>query len=42
MSIADPHLMLAFEGTEVPDWLQNRLSELPPAGTETTSSSVSP
>lgn len=32
MSIADPHLMLAFEGTEVPDWLQNRLSESPPAG----------
>ena len=32
MSVADPHLMLAFEGTEVPDWLRNRLEESPPAG----------
>jgi len=32
MSVADPHLMLAFEGTEVPDWLAERLTESPPAG----------
>lgn len=32
MSTADPHLMLAFEGTEVPDWLEHRLKESPPAG----------
>jgi beta-N-acetylhexosaminidase len=32
MSVADPHLMLAFEGTEVPDWLRKRLAESPPAG----------
>ncbi|MGH8913206.1 MAG: glycoside hydrolase family 3 protein [Acidimicrobiia bacterium] len=32
MSVADPHLMLAFEGTEVPDWLRERLQESPPAG----------
>ena len=32
MSVADPHLMLAFEGTEVPDWLRHRLHESPPAG----------
>jgi beta-N-acetylhexosaminidase len=32
MSVADPHLMLAFEGTEVPDWLRQRLYESPPAG----------
>ncbi|HSK06402.1 MAG TPA: glycoside hydrolase family 3 protein [Acidimicrobiia bacterium] len=32
MSVADPHLMLAFEGTEVPDWLRDRLAESPPAG----------
>ncbi len=32
MSVADPHLMLAFEGTEVPDWLQKRLQESPAAG----------
>ncbi len=32
MSVADPHLMLAFEGTEVPDWLRQRLEESPPAG----------
>ncbi|HLF61946.1 MAG TPA: glycoside hydrolase family 3 N-terminal domain-containing protein [Acidimicrobiia bacterium] len=30
--IADPHLMLAFEGTEVPPWLADRLAEAPPAG----------
>jgi beta-N-acetylhexosaminidase len=32
MSVADPHLMLAFEGTEVPAWLAKRLRESPPAG----------
>lgn len=32
MSVADPHLMLAFEGTEVPDWLRERLRDSPPAG----------
>jgi beta-N-acetylhexosaminidase len=32
MSIADPHLMLAFEGTEIPEWLRRRLQESPPAG----------
>lgn len=32
MGVADPHLMLAFEGTDVPDWLQQRLREAPPAG----------
>jgi beta-N-acetylhexosaminidase len=32
MNPADPHLMLAFEGTEVPDWLRERLVESPPAG----------
>jgi beta-N-acetylhexosaminidase len=32
MSIADPHLMLAFEGTEMPVWLRHRLAESPPAG----------
>ncbi|MGH8871992.1 MAG: glycoside hydrolase family 3 protein [Acidimicrobiia bacterium] len=32
MSIADSHLMLAFEGTEVPDWLGERLRSSPPAG----------
>lgn len=32
MSVADPHLMLAFEGAEVPDWLKRRLEESPPAG----------
>ncbi|HYJ25298.1 MAG TPA: glycoside hydrolase family 3 N-terminal domain-containing protein [Acidimicrobiia bacterium] len=32
MSAADPHLMLAFEGTEVPDWLRQRLDDSPPAG----------
>jgi beta-N-acetylhexosaminidase len=31
-NVADPHLMLAFEGTEVPAWLSERLSESPPAG----------
>jgi beta-N-acetylhexosaminidase len=30
--IADPHLMLAFEGTEVPPWLTDRLGTSPPAG----------
>ncbi len=32
MSVADPHLMLAFEGTEIPEWLRERLGESPPAG----------
>lgn len=32
MSVADPHLMLAFDGTEVPDWLRSRLKESPTAG----------
>lgn len=32
MSVADAHLMLAFEGTEVPDWLRERLRDSPPAG----------
>jgi beta-N-acetylhexosaminidase len=32
MSVADPHLMLAFEGTEVPVWLRRQLEESPPAG----------
>jgi beta-N-acetylhexosaminidase len=32
MNVADPHLMLAFEGTEVPDWLRRRLEDSPPAG----------
>jgi len=32
MSVADPHMMLAFEGTEVPNWLRQRLEEAPPAG----------
>jgi beta-N-acetylhexosaminidase len=32
LSAADPHLMLAFDGTEVPDWLLKRLEESPPAG----------
>jgi len=32
MSVADAHLMLAFEGTEVPEWLRERLEESPPAG----------
>ena len=32
MSTADPHLMLAFEGTRIPDWLRERLRESPPAG----------
>jgi beta-N-acetylhexosaminidase len=32
MSIADPHLMLAFEGTEMPEWLRHRLEVSPPAG----------
>lgn len=32
MTNADSHLMLAFEGTEVPDWLEQRLQEAPPAG----------
>jgi len=32
MSVADPHLMLAFEGTVVPDWLEKRLQDSPPAG----------
>ncbi|HJQ91895.1 MAG TPA: glycoside hydrolase family 3 N-terminal domain-containing protein [Acidimicrobiia bacterium] len=32
MSAADPHLMLAFEGTEVPGWLRQRLDDSPPAG----------
>jgi beta-N-acetylhexosaminidase len=32
MSIADPHLMLAFDGMEMPDWLRARLEESPPAG----------
>ena len=32
MNPADPHLMLAFEGTEVPGWLRKRLVESPPAG----------
>ncbi len=31
-SIADPHLLLAFEGTEVPAWLSTRLQESPPSG----------
>ncbi len=31
-TIADPHLMLAFEGTGVPPWLSERLAEAPPAG----------
>ncbi|MEX1126102.1 MAG: glycoside hydrolase family 3 N-terminal domain-containing protein [Acidimicrobiia bacterium] len=30
--VADPHLMLAFEGTEVPPWLIDRLATAPPAG----------
>jgi beta-N-acetylhexosaminidase len=30
--IADPHLMLAFEGTEVPPWLADRLTTAPPSG----------
>ena len=30
--IPDPHLMLAFEGTEVPPWLADRLATKPPAG----------
>ncbi|HEX6145156.1 MAG TPA: glycoside hydrolase family 3 protein [Acidimicrobiia bacterium] len=32
MSVADAHLMLAFEGTGVPDWLRERLRDSPPAG----------
>lgn len=32
MSTADSHLMLAFEGTDVPEWLKQRLQEAPPAG----------
>jgi beta-N-acetylhexosaminidase len=32
MSVADPHLMLAFEGTEIPRWLRKQLEESPPAG----------
>ena len=32
MNVADPHLMLAFEGSEVPDWLRRRLDQSPPAG----------
>lgn len=32
MSVADAHLMLAFEGTEVPGWLRERLAHSPPAG----------
>jgi beta-N-acetylhexosaminidase len=32
MSVAEPHLMLAFEGSEVPDWLRRRLAKTPPAG----------
>jgi beta-N-acetylhexosaminidase len=32
MSVADPHLMLAFEGSTVPPWLETRLRESPPAG----------
>ena len=32
MNVADAHLMLAFEGTEVPDWLRKRLEDSPPAG----------
>lgn len=32
MNVADAHLMLAFEGTEVPDWLRKRLQDSPPAG----------
>jgi beta-N-acetylhexosaminidase len=31
-NVADPHLMLAFEGTDVPPWLSQRLAESPPAG----------
>ncbi|MEX1134340.1 MAG: hypothetical protein WED83_05815, partial [Acidimicrobiia bacterium] len=31
-NIANPHLMLAFEGTEVPPWLTDRLTTSPPAG----------
>jgi beta-N-acetylhexosaminidase len=30
--VADPHLMLAFEGTDVPAWLSQRLAESPPSG----------
>jgi beta-N-acetylhexosaminidase len=32
MSAADHHLMLAFEGSVMPDWLRTRLGESPPAG----------
>ncbi len=32
MGVAESHLMLAFEGTEVPDWLKTRLRDDPPAG----------
>ncbi len=32
MNVADPHLMLAFEGTEVPRWLRKQLEESPAAG----------
>jgi beta-N-acetylhexosaminidase len=32
VSIADPHLLLAFDGTEVPSWLAERLQESPPSG----------
>ena len=31
-NIANPHLMLAFEGTGVPPWLTDRLTTSPPAG----------
>lgn len=32
MPIPDRHLMLAFEGSAVPEWLSERLRESPPAG----------
>ncbi len=32
MSVADAHLLLAFEGTTVPSWLARHLSDDPPAG----------
>ncbi len=32
MSVADPHLLLAFDGTEVPSWLADHLHDDPVAG----------
>jgi beta-N-acetylhexosaminidase len=32
MNVANPHLMLAFEGTEIPFWLRRQLEDSPPAG----------